>query len=197
MPVYSRVGWVMTLWLPLASCGKTPLRSDAKEQAGDTRGDSGRRAVVDTGDHEETGSPPDSGTPPDSSVRVDLNIDVAGERFGDLFRAVNLDAGKQMTDSADYGRLERLMCPDTEACVPGPVRLWDKVEYGRFALQSPVSNPDAMSGLHGRGFPIMWTLRGTPATKGRSTLRRSSPRWSRAGMGARARSTRWARWRQE
>jgi len=92
-----------------------------------------------------------------------LTADPVGGDFGDLFRAVNLDAGKQMTDTEDYGRLMRLMCPNPEGCVPGPVRLWDKVEYGRFVLESPVSNRDVFSMLNEQGFPIMWTLRGTPA----------------------------------
>jgi hypothetical protein len=118
------------------------------------------------------GSPPDAS--PDSSpdsppealpgdVVVTVKLDEAGAPFGDLFRAVNLDAGKQMNKAADYARIERLMCPDPTECTPGPVRFWDKVNHGRFALESPISHEDSIKELHARGFPIYWSMMGVPA----------------------------------
>ncbi len=100
---------------------------------------------------------------PTGDVVVTLNLDEAGAPFGDLFRSVNLDAGKQMNKAEDYSRIERLMCPDPTNCTPGPVRFWDKVNAGRFALESPISNEDVLQELHARGFPIFWSMMGVPA----------------------------------
>ena len=114
----------------------------------------------------EKGGAPEPSEPPESptgDVVVTVKLDEAGAPFNDLFRAVNLDAGKQMDDDADYSRIERLMCPDPTDCTPGPVRFWDKVNVGRFALESPLSNEDVLQELHARGFPIYWSMMGVPA----------------------------------
>jgi hypothetical protein len=114
----------------------------------------------------EKGGAPQPSEPPESStgdVVVTISLDEAGAPFNDLFRAVNLDTGKQMNDDADYSRIERLMCSDPTNCTPGPVRFWDKVNLGRFALESPLSNGDVLRELHVRGFPIFWSMMGVPA----------------------------------
>ena len=100
---------------------------------------------------------------PAGDVVVTVNPDEAGAPFGDLFRSANLDAGKQMNNTADYARIERLMCPDPMNCTPGPLRFWDKVNVGRFALESPLSNEDVLQELHARGFPLFWSMMGVPA----------------------------------
>ena len=98
-----------------------------------------------------------------ADVQIILDGSDPGEAFGNLFRAVNLDAGKQMHTAEYYDRIQRLMCPDPTNCTPGAVRLWDKVEYGRFALEEPVSNAEVLEELHKRSFSVLWTIRGTPA----------------------------------
>ena len=136
------------LWLASA-CGKgAPKPSDPLETPPETPPET------------PTETPPDS---PMSDVVVTVNLNEAGAPFGDLFRAVNLDAGKQMDDDADYSRVERLMCPDPTDCTPGPVRFWDKVNFGRFALESPLSGEDVLQELHERGFPVFWSMMGVPA----------------------------------
>ena len=114
----------------------------------------------------EKGGAPQPSEPPESptgDVVITVSLDEAGAPFNDLFRAVNLDTGKQMGDDADYSRIERLMCPDPTNCTPGPVRFWDKVNLGRFALESPLSNGDVLRELHVRGFPVFWSMMGVPA----------------------------------
>ena len=113
-------------------------------------------------------SPPDlvPDSPPESpmgDVVVAIDVNEVGAPFGDLFRAVNLDAGKRMSDEADYSRIERLMCPDAADCTPGPVRFWDKVNFGRFTLESPLSGADELQQLHQRGYPVYWSMMGVPA----------------------------------
>ncbi|MBJ79891.1 MAG: hypothetical protein CMH60_01090 [Myxococcales bacterium] len=95
---------------------------------------------------------------------VDLNLAGQGAAFANLFRSVNLDAGKKMLmGDEDFERLERLMCPDPAECSPGPVRYWDKAQFGRFALEQPLSNRWVLEELLVRNFPVQWTLFGTPA----------------------------------
>jgi hypothetical protein len=117
-------------------------------------------SACEKGDTPEPSEPPES---PTGDVVVTVNLDESGAPFGDLFRAVNLDAGKRMDDDADYSRIERLMCPDPTNCTPGPVRFWDKVNFGRFALESPLSHEDVLQELHARGFPVFWSMMGVPA----------------------------------
>ena len=98
--------------LGLLSCGKLEPTSSSTTDGPDAHvEDSGISHDVppgaDSGNHEAAGAPPDSGTPQDSTVWIDLNLDEVRGSFGDLFRSVNLDAGRQMTDPADYGRLMR------------------------------------------------------------------------------------------
>jgi len=100
---------------------------------------------------------------PISDIEVTLDLDNFGEPFGDLFRSLNLDAGKQMNDDADYDRIERLMCPDPTNCTPGPVRYWDKINVGRFSLEQSIANHGVIQELHTRGFPIYWSMMGVPA----------------------------------
>ncbi|MFT5483802.1 MAG: hypothetical protein ACI9GW_002461 [Halieaceae bacterium] len=95
---------------------------------------------------------------------VSLNVDNAGAKpFGELFRSVNLDADKQLNDSADIDRITRLMCTDPSTCTPGAIRYWDKVQHGRFALEQPMKNQNQIAELHSRGFSIFWSLMGVPA----------------------------------
>jgi len=94
---------------------------------------------------------------------VTLDLDNPGPPFGDLFRSLNLDAGKQMNDAEDYNRIERLMCPDPADCTPGPLRFWDKVAFSRFSLEQAITNHDVLQELHDRGFPIYWSMMGVPA----------------------------------
>jgi len=50
----------------------------------------------------------DSSEPPElplGDIVLTVNIDEAGAPFDDLFRSVNLDAGKQMADETDYSRI--------------------------------------------------------------------------------------------
>jgi hypothetical protein len=124
------------------------------------KGDVAEADPADPADSAEPAEPP---TPPTGDVVVTIDLDESAAPFGDLFRAVNLDVGKQMDDDADYSRIERLMCPDPTDCTPGPVRFWDKVNLGRFALESPLSNQDVLEKLHTRGFPIYWSMMGVPA----------------------------------
>jgi hypothetical protein len=107
----------------------------------------------------------DSTVPPivETGFLVSLDLDSAGKPFGDLFRSVNLDAGKQMNDASDYDRIQRLMCPDPTNCTPGPVRFWDKVNHGRFALKAPLAHKDVLQTLHAREFPVFWSMMGVPA----------------------------------
>jgi hypothetical protein len=107
-------------------------------------------------------------TPYVNQVEIDINSP-QGE-FGDIFRSINLDTGKKMlAGSADFDRIERLMCGDQKPCQLGPVRYWDRVEQGRFTLDpiekggTVLSNEDVLRELSSRGFPVLWTLRGTPA----------------------------------
>lgn len=95
---------------------------------------------------------------------VSLNVDNTESRsFGELFRSVNLDTGKQLNDSADIDRIARLMCSDLATCTPGAIRYWDKVQSGRFALEEPISNREQIQALHDRGFSIFWSIMGVPA----------------------------------
>jgi len=116
-------------------------------------------SACEKGGNSEPPEPPE----PTGDVVVTVNLDEAGAPFGDLFRAVNLDTGKQMDNSEDYSRIERLMCPDPTDCTPGPVRYWDKVNHGRFVLEKPLSNEGVLQELHARGFPIFWSMMGVPA----------------------------------
>jgi len=118
---------------------------------------------TDAGTDTAAGTDPDPTAPSDEVVV--LALAAPGPAFGDLFRSVNLDAGKGMTEDADYDLLVRLMCPDTAGCTPGAVRFWDKTwaGSGRYALEQPISNDEVLSELHERGFDVMWTLQGTPA----------------------------------
>lgn len=103
-------------------------------------------------------------TPVDSDHLVSLNVDnVESRAFGELFRSVNLDAGKQLNDSADIDRIARLMCLDSSSCTPGTLRYWDKVQFGRFALEEPTTNRAQIEALHDRGFSIFWSIMGVPA----------------------------------
>ncbi|MDP7038056.1 MAG: hypothetical protein QGI45_02785, partial [Myxococcota bacterium] len=95
---------------------------------------------------------------------IDLDLNVVAGSFGSLFRSVNLDAGKKMpVGDKDFERLERLMCPDPAQCQPGPVRYWDKPQYGRFAFEQPLANKWVLEELSLRNFPVQWNLFGTPA----------------------------------
>ena len=76
-----------------------------------------------------------------SARLVTLNVDnVASKPFGELFRSVNLDAGKQLNDAADIDRITQLMCRDPLTCTPGAIRYWDKVQFGRFALEQEITH---------------------------------------------------------
>lgn len=102
--------------------------------------------------------------PPSEDHLVSLNIDNVGAKpFGELFRSVNLDAGKQLNDIADIDRITRLMCTNPLICAPGAIRYWDKVQFGRFALEQPIKNQNQIMELHSRGFSIFWSLMGVPA----------------------------------
>ncbi len=141
------------VWVFLCACagGEEPAPEDTSPPTPvDETG------VLDVG--AEDTSPP---TPADETVVLDVGAE--GSTFGDLFRSVNLDAGKQMAEEADYDRILRLMCPDPSDCVPGPVRYWDKVRYGRYALEAQITRHEVLASLHERAFPVMWTLIGTPA----------------------------------
>jgi hypothetical protein len=105
----------------------------------------------------------DTGTPTSGDVFISIAPSVPDSTFGDLFRAVNLDAGKGMNGTLDYDRIERLMCSDPNDCTPGPVRFWNKVPHGRFTLESPLGYGDVIQELHQRGFPILWSFMGVPA----------------------------------
>ena len=102
--------------------------------------------------------------PATGDLLVSLNVDnVAAKPFGELFRSVNLDAGKQLNDLADVDRIARLMCTDLSTCTPGAIRYWDKVQFGRFALEQPTKNKKQIAELHSRGFSMFWSLMGVPA----------------------------------
>ncbi|MDE0930610.1 MAG: hypothetical protein OSA77_07975, partial [Halioglobus sp.] len=95
---------------------------------------------------------------------VTLNVDNVGTKpFGDIFRSVNLDAGKQLNDAADIDRVTQLMCRDPLTCTPGAIRYWDKVQFGRFALEQPLTHRNEIAKLHSRGFSMFWSLMGVPA----------------------------------
>ena len=95
---------------------------------------------------------------------VTLNVDnVESKPFGELFRSVNLDAGKQLNDAADIDRITQLMCRDPLTCTPGAIRYWDKVQFGRFALEQEITHRSEIAELHSRGFSMFWSLMGTPA----------------------------------
>ena len=95
---------------------------------------------------------------------VTLNVDNVGTKpFGDIFRSVNLDAGKQLNDAADIDRITQLMCRDPLTCTPGAIRYWDKVQFGRFALEQEITHRSEIAELHSRGFSMFWSLMGTPA----------------------------------
>ncbi|MDG2048339.1 MAG: hypothetical protein P8J79_14105 [Halioglobus sp.] len=95
---------------------------------------------------------------------VTLNIDNAEEKpFGDLFRSVNLDAGKRLNDTADIDRIIQLMCAQPLTCTPGAIRYWDKIQHGRFALEQDITHRSKIAELHSRGFSMFWSLMGTPA----------------------------------
>ena len=99
-----------------------------------------------------------------SSRLVTLNVDNAEAKpFGDIFRSVNLDAGKQLNDNADIDRITQLMCTDPLTCTPGAIRYWDKVQHGRFALEQDITHRSEIAELHSRGFSMFWSLMGTPA----------------------------------
>ena len=102
--------------------------------------------------------------PPSGDHFVSLDVDNAGTKpFGELFRSVNLDAGKQLNDAADIDRITRLMCTDPFTCTPGAIRYWDKVQMGRFALEQAITHRSEIAELHSRGFSMFWSLMGVPA----------------------------------
>ena len=103
-------------------------------------------------------------SPPPGDRLVTLNVDnVEAKPFGDIFRSVNLDAGKRLNDAADIDRITQLMCRDPLTCTPGAVRYWDKVQFGRFALEQEITHRSEIAELHSRGFSMFWSLMGTPA----------------------------------
>ncbi|MDG1945759.1 MAG: hypothetical protein P8J17_15990 [Halioglobus sp.] len=103
-------------------------------------------------------------SPPPGNRLVTLNVDnVEAKPFGELFRSVNLDAGKQLNDAADIDRITQLMCRDPLTCTPGAIRYWDKVQHGRFALEQEITHRSEIAELHSRGFSMFWSLMGTPA----------------------------------
>jgi hypothetical protein len=109
-------------------------------------------------------SPPGPPPPPTGDHLVSLDVDNTGAKpFGELFRSVNLDAGKQLNDPADIDRITQLMCTDPLTCAPGAIRYWDKVQFGRFALEQPIKNQSQIAQLHSRGFSMFWSLMGVPA----------------------------------
>ena len=102
--------------------------------------------------------------PPTGDFLVTLNVDNAeAQPFGELFRSVNLDAGKQLNDAADIDRITQLMCTDPLTCTPGAIRYWDKVQFGRFALEQSITQHNRIAELHSRGFSLFWSLMGVPA----------------------------------
>ena len=102
--------------------------------------------------------------PPTGDFLVTLNVDNAeAQPFGELFRSVNLDAGKQLNDAADIDRITQLMCTDPLTCKPGAIRYWDKVQFGRFALEQSITQHNRIAELHSRGFSLFWSLMGVPA----------------------------------
>ena len=103
-------------------------------------------------------------TPPADSILIPLDVNNTGLKpFGDLFRSVNLDAGKQLNDAADIDRISQLMCTDSNTCAPGAIRYWDKVQFGRFVLEQPLKNRHEIAALHSRGFSMFWSIMGVPA----------------------------------
>ena len=99
-----------------------------------------------------------------SNRLVTLNVDnVEAKPFGDIFRSVNLDAGKQLNDAKDIERITKLMCRYPLTCTPGAIRYWDKVQHGRFALEQDIIHRSEIAELHSRGFSMFWSLMGVPA----------------------------------